>query len=188
MDMEKELEKELYEVTSKNLYNTYKYLVYPEVTFFYHFSTGKIRTAWFDWIEARIKYYKGIYPESALEPIYPLPPPDGPQYKPCRRMWAMVLQAHVEQMTDPDRLGEVVDEILASKDCESHPPDCACKVPHNPWVSPQHTKHLARLNIPISSNNEEGVFFNYMHNESCVCGTCFYKRSLSSTITILIEP
>lgn len=182
---------DLTEVCAKNVYQTYKYLVYPEVKNFYHYHPEKIREAWFDWDNARVEYLKARYPENpemCQDLIYPHPPPDGAQYNPCRRMWAMVLQAHVEQVTDPDRLGQVVDEILASKACESHPPECQCKVPHNPWVSPKFTKHLDRLNIPMSSNNQEGEFFNYMHKEGCVCGTCFYRRSLSSTITVLVEP
>ena len=133
--------------------------------------------------------------------LFPTPPPDDVEHRPCRQMWGLLIQQQVEsQDFQAPLIKEAVATIMASEACKSHPATCACKVPNNPWtyhdcveeLKPLGLKHnpgrlrevnVARDNMNIVSPPVSKLsVFDYKHHvDSCACGTCHKARCDSGT-------
>jgi hypothetical protein len=88
---------------------------------------------------------------------FPTPPPEGPEYAPCRQMWACLIDQQVnDEREQVIFLRDAVDKVDSSPACKSHPPTCPCKVPNNPWTWYECVQALEPLGV--------------RHNRNCECG------------------
>jgi hypothetical protein len=89
--------------------------------------------------------------------VFPTPPPEDPEYRPCRQMWGCLVQEQVERGEfQAPLIKDAVAAIMASEACKSHPATCACKVPNNPWTWHECVAELEPLGVK--------------HSPKCQCG------------------
>lgn len=139
---------------------TFLHIVRPTEGFPYH-SNSDIHRAWAEWKDAEEVFYRmtgnGVGWGEAPNRVFPTPPPEDDQHKPCRQMWGLLIQAQVEDASFQGPLiKDAVAAILASEACKSHSGSCACKVPNNPWTWHECVAELEPLGVK--------------HNPKCQCG------------------
>jgi len=132
------------------------HLVRPTEGFAYY-SNHEIEMAWRKWLEAEEIFWRMTSQDTAPNYVFPTPPPEDDEHKPCRQMWGLLIQQQVQREHFQAQLIKgAVATIISSEACKSHPATCACKVPNNPWTYNDCVTALEPLKI--------------RHNQRCECG------------------
>ena len=143
---------------------TFLHLVRPTESFPYYYN-NEIERAWSTWKDAEEVFYRMTSTDEPPKRVFPSPPPEDREHKPCRQMWGCLVQEQVERQDfQAPCIKEAVAAIMASEACKSHPASCACKVPNNPWTWHECVTELEPLGLK--------------HNPKCQCGgwaTCKQK-------------
>lgn len=135
---------------------SFLHIVRPTEGFPYH-SNSSIQSAWAEWKDAAEVFYKMTGIGTMPNYIFPTPPPDDAEHRPCRQMWGCLVQEQVERQDfQAPLIKDAVVAIMGSEACKSHPATCACKVPLNPWTWHECVAALEPLGIK--------------HNAKCQCG------------------
>ena len=141
---------------------TFLHIVRPTEGFPYY-SNYEIRRTWNDWKDAKEVFFhmtsSGWGWDASDRPnyVFPTPPPEDAEHKPCRQMWGCLVQEQVEgESFQAPLIKDAVTAIMASEACKSHPASCPCKVPNNPWKWHECVAALEPLNLK--------------HSPKCQCG------------------
>ena len=165
-------------------------------------SNQNIIAAWDTWARERQHFYTHYHGISIpLQPCPP-PPPEGTEYALCREMWVHTLRKFVEENKEhfqTEGIKQTVDKIIASDAWKSHPANCPCKVPNNPFTCwevlevidalgvthnpychcnpPSGCKKQAKVKAMVGSGATGIATSTYKHNvDNCACGTCHKAR------------
>jgi len=137
---------------------SFLHLVRPAEGFPRH-SVHEIKQAWSNWKDAEEVFWRMTAWDEPLNHVFPTPPPDDAEHKPCRQMWGLLIQEQVERQSFQALLiKNAVAAILASDACLTHPATCSCKVPMNPWTSYDCVMALEPLGLQHSPRCECGGY------------------------------
>jgi hypothetical protein len=169
---------------------------------FSELSNQNIITAWDTWARERQHFYTHYHGISIPLQSCPPPPPEGTEYALCREMWVHTLRKFVEENKEhfqTEGIKQTVDKIVASDAWKSHPANCPCKVPNNPFTCwevlevidalgvthnpychcnpPSGCKKQAKVKAMVGSGATGIATSTYKHNvDNCACGTCHKAR------------
>ena len=121
-------------------------------------TAEQIMEAWTTWTIEDEVFVRMTGHGTVKTRTFPKPPPPGPEYLPCRQMWACLIHQQVKEEDEQIivYIREAVDKIQSSPTCKSHPPTCPCKVPNTPWTSGECVEALEPLGIRHSPHCECG--------------------------------
>ncbi len=165
-------------------------------------SNQNIIAAWDTWARERQHFYTHYHGISIPLQSCPPPPPEGTEYALCREMWVHTLRKFVEENKEHfqrDGIKQTVDKIVASDAWKSHPANCPCKVPNNPFTCwevlevidalgvthnpychcnpPSGCKKQIKAKAMVGSGATGIATSTYKHNvDNCACGTCHKAR------------
>ena len=165
-------------------------------------SNQNIIAAWDTWAHERQHFYTHYHGISIPLQSCPPPPPDAAEYALCREMWVHTLRKFVEENKEhfqTESIKQTVEKIIASEAWKSHPANCPCKVPNNPFTCwevlevidalgvthnpychcnpPSGCKKQAKVKAMVGSGASSSASSTYKHNvDTCACGTCHKAR------------